>query len=96
MEIGRGEAVFLRGAEGDILASVDGDMTSIADFLQANMPNDWMMNSTMGHPLPGLLAERGWQVDLKPSNLQMWLSLDESISAAEMAARGRFSVIDRF
>jgi GNAT superfamily N-acetyltransferase len=87
--------VVLSDGRSDILAQAEGSLSEVADALTSLMPRNWMLNSTRGDPLIEELESRGLQLNMQQSRLQMWMSLHSSVAAADLAAKRRFSVLDR-
>lgn len=64
-------AIVLQGADGGILAEWTGADDDVADLLAHVVQAPRHMNALASDSLPGVLAERGWDVRLAPARLRM-------------------------
>ena len=64
-------AIVLHDQNGAILAEWSGPDDAVADLLAQAMPPTWRINAVEGDALPGVLAARGFALELQPSRLRM-------------------------
>ncbi len=85
----------VRDTIGPIVAEWSGASRPVADLMDQVLPQHWRLNAWEGDGLLDELSAAGFQLQLKPSHLQMWLPLTGSLTSADLARDVRFSVLDR-
>jgi len=81
--------------QGLIIVGYTGNYIDVLQMMIKALPAQWRLNATKDDPLLQALIEQGLQVNLSPSNLQMWLNMKENETSNAMINQINIPVLDR-
>ncbi|MFZ6690057.1 GNAT family N-acetyltransferase [Undibacterium sp. SXout11W] len=86
---------FVGDENGLIVTDYEGEPRLVAKVLFNQFPEKWRLNFVESDPLVNELSNLGMKIDTKPSNLQMWLPLNQRDPGAQVPSSMLISVLDR-
>lgn len=94
--IGAQSLVFLvKDLIGWIVTGYSGNVKEAASAMSRALPRDWRINLERDDMLFDELKRQGYDLDLKPVNLQMWFCINPNYSVTQLVEKLRISVMER-
>ena len=94
--IGAQSSVFLvKDSTGWIVTGYLGDVREAVSSMRAILPENWRVNLEKGDILLDELKNQGYDLDLKPVNLQMWFCINSNYPVAQLVKKLHIPVLDR-
>ncbi len=90
-----GSFTVVEDQQGLIVVAYTGHATDVMPMMIKALPAQWRLNAIQDDALLEALIKSGVQVNLSPSNLQMWLNLKEDEATNAMINHINIPVLDR-